>query len=157
MHCCYFSESSDNVFIFVIRSMCFRYLLTIIEFVSYSYRIRRNISELERAFQESPRKSSWQTNPKISNKRTRHQTRRVYGERRWCSIEKKLKTETLQASTKYPLKFGRLENLTAKMSGPVHIHRQQYLIYWKWCSHTDSMECDWWVVYHMQNLTLQIK
>ena len=35
--CCYFNEGSDEVFIFVIRSMCFRHLLKCIEFVSYSY------------------------------------------------------------------------------------------------------------------------
>ena len=41
----YFYEGSDKIFVFVIRSMCFKYLLKSIEFVSYCYcRFIANIS-----------------------------------------------------------------------------------------------------------------
>ena len=33
---------------------------------------------------------------------------------------------------------------TSTFSEPVHILRQQYLIYWKWCQHTSSEGVEWY-------------
>ena len=52
---------------------------------------RRNTSEVERTFHDSAPKPSWNhwhIYPKNYERPIRHQTRTVYGERTWHSIEK---------------------------------------------------------------------